>query len=171
MSELVQIRKKAQLTIPQSVRQKLGIEEGDFLDIQVKSGEIVLKVKKLIDKEQVWFWTRRWQQGEKEAEEDIRAGRVHRFPDAKSAVAFLNSRPKEKGQVPISPLTPREMEILNYIAQGYLTEQIATALDINEQTIKNHVVSISRKLNANAGTEAVVNQSEQERAGTTDSAN
>ena len=71
MSDLVQIRKKAQLTIPQSVRQKLGIEEGDFLDIQVRSGEIVLKVKKLIDKEQVWFWTRRWQQGEKEAEEDI----------------------------------------------------------------------------------------------------
>ncbi len=96
MSELIQVRRKAQLTIPQSVRQKLGIEEGDFLDVQVRSGEIVLKVKKLIDKEQAWFWTDRWQQGEKKAEEDIRAGRVHLFPDSKSAVAFLHGQTEKK---------------------------------------------------------------------------
>jgi DNA-binding NarL/FixJ family response regulator len=56
----------------------------------------------------------------------------------------------------IAPLTPREKEILNYIAQGYLNKQIAAQLDISEQTIKNHVTSILRKLNANARTEAVV---------------
>jgi DNA-binding NarL/FixJ family response regulator len=56
----------------------------------------------------------------------------------------------------ISPLTPRETEILNYIAQGLLNKQIAARLAISEQTIKNHVTSILRKLNANARTEAVV---------------
>lgn len=56
----------------------------------------------------------------------------------------------------ILPLTPREKEILNYIAQGDLNKQIATKLEISEQTIKNHVTSILRKLNANARTEAVV---------------
>lgn len=56
----------------------------------------------------------------------------------------------------ISPLTPREMEILKYIGQGYLNKQIAGELGISEQTIKNHVTSILRKLNANARTEAVV---------------
>ena len=56
----------------------------------------------------------------------------------------------------ISPLTPREIEILDYIAQGYLNKQIALKLGISEQTIKNHVTSILRKLNANARTEAVV---------------
>jgi len=56
----------------------------------------------------------------------------------------------------ISPLTPREMEILNYIAQGYFNKEIAVKLGISEQTIKNHVTSILRKLNANARTEAVV---------------
>lgn len=56
----------------------------------------------------------------------------------------------------ISPLTAREIEILNYIAQGFLNKQIAAQLDISEQTIKNHVTSILRKLNANARTEAVV---------------
>jgi len=56
----------------------------------------------------------------------------------------------------MSPLTPREIEILNYIAQGYLNKQIAIELGISEQTIKNHVTSILRKLNANARTDAVV---------------
>jgi AbrB family looped-hinge helix DNA binding protein len=92
MAELVQLRKKAQLTLPQSVREQLGIEEGDFMDVQVRNGEVVLKVKRLVDKEQAWFWSQRWQQGEKEAEEDIHASRVHKFPDAKSAVAFLHRR-------------------------------------------------------------------------------
>jgi DNA-binding NarL/FixJ family response regulator len=56
----------------------------------------------------------------------------------------------------ISPLTSRETEILQYIAQGLLNKQIAIAIGISEQTIKNHVTSILRKLNANVRTEAVV---------------
>jgi two-component system response regulator DegU len=56
----------------------------------------------------------------------------------------------------VSPLTPRETEILSYMAKGYLNKQIAETLDISEQTIKNHITSILRKLDANARTEAVV---------------
>jgi len=56
----------------------------------------------------------------------------------------------------ISPLTPRETEILHYMAEGYLNKQIAEMLCVTEQTIKNHVTSILRKLNANARTPAVV---------------
>ncbi len=95
MSELIQVRKKAQLTLPLSVRQKLGVEEGDFMDVQVRDGEIVLKVKKLVDKEQAWFWTKRWQQGEREAEEDIRSGRVHRFEHAEEAITALHEKARE----------------------------------------------------------------------------
>jgi DNA-binding NarL/FixJ family response regulator len=56
----------------------------------------------------------------------------------------------------ISPLTQREIEILEHIARGCLNKQIAVLLGISEQTIKNHITSILRKLNANARTEAVV---------------
>ena len=56
----------------------------------------------------------------------------------------------------ISPLTPREKEVLRCIAQGYANKQIAYEFNISEQTIKNHVTSIMRKLNANARTDAVV---------------
>ena len=56
----------------------------------------------------------------------------------------------------VSALTPREIEILKYMAQGYLNKQIADSLYISEQTIKNHITSILRKLDANARTQAVV---------------
>jgi two-component system, NarL family, response regulator DegU len=69
---------------------------------------------------------------------------------------FQELTSKTEAEAFISPLTPREIEILEYIAQGYLNKQIAAELGISEQTIKNHVTSILRKLNANARTEAVV---------------
>jgi DNA-binding NarL/FixJ family response regulator len=53
------------------------------------------------------------------------------------------------------PLTQREAQILTYIAQGNSNKQIAYILDISEQTIKNHVSSILRKLNANDRAHAV----------------
>ncbi len=56
----------------------------------------------------------------------------------------------------ISPLTSREKEVLKCISQGYANKKIAYEFDISEQTIKNHVASIMRKLNANARTDAVI---------------
>jgi DNA-binding NarL/FixJ family response regulator len=69
---------------------------------------------------------------------------------------FQELSSKSDAEAFISPLTPREIEILEFIAKGYLNKQIAAELGISEQTIKNHVTSILRKLNANARTEAVV---------------
>ena len=55
-----------------------------------------------------------------------------------------------------SPLTSRETEILGHIASGYINKQIASKLGISEQTIKNHMSSILRKLDVNDRTQAVV---------------
>lgn len=63
---------------------------------------------------------------------------------------------KHEVETLISPLTARETEIINHMAQGYANKQIAANLNISEQTIKNHVTSILSKLDANARTEAVV---------------
>ncbi len=55
-----------------------------------------------------------------------------------------------------APLTVRERQILSYIAEGNSNKQIAHILEISEQTIKNHVSAILRKLNANDRAHAVV---------------
>lgn len=54
------------------------------------------------------------------------------------------------------PLTQRERQILSYIAEGNTNKQIAAILKISEQTIKNHVCAILRKMNANDRVHAVV---------------
>ncbi len=65
------------------------------------------------------------------------------------------SRERERATF-ISPLTSRESEVLNYMAQGYLNKQIAEVLGVSEQTIKDHISSIVRKLNVNTRTQAVI---------------
>jgi DNA-binding NarL/FixJ family response regulator len=55
-----------------------------------------------------------------------------------------------------APLSPREVEILDNIARGMTNKQVAYALSISEQTVKNHMSSILRKLSVNDRTQAVV---------------
>jgi DNA-binding NarL/FixJ family response regulator len=55
-----------------------------------------------------------------------------------------------------APLSPREVEILDNIAQGMTNKQVAYQLSISEQTVKNHMSSILRKLSVNDRTQAVV---------------
>ena len=76
------IRAKGQVTIPQDVREAAHLEEGDPVEIELTADGILLRPKKLIDASQAWFWTQQWQQGEHEASEDIKAGRVTTFGSA-----------------------------------------------------------------------------------------
>ncbi|HEX78815.1 MAG TPA: response regulator transcription factor [Dehalococcoidia bacterium] len=55
----------------------------------------------------------------------------------------------------VAPLTQREIQILGYIANGNTNKEIAHILGISDQTIKNHVSAILRKLNANDRAHAV----------------
>jgi DNA-binding NarL/FixJ family response regulator len=55
-----------------------------------------------------------------------------------------------------SPLTPREIEILDCVAQGNSNKEIAKILGISDQTVKNHITSILRKLAVNDRTQAVI---------------
>ncbi|MGH2377819.1 MAG: LuxR C-terminal-related transcriptional regulator [Candidatus Limnocylindria bacterium] len=55
-----------------------------------------------------------------------------------------------------APLSPREVQILDQISQGKTNKEVAYALAISEQTVKNHMSSILRKLSVNDRTQAVV---------------
>lgn len=55
-----------------------------------------------------------------------------------------------------SPLSPRELQVLELIARGNTNKVIAQNLDISNQTVKNHVSSILRKLAVNGRMQAVV---------------
>jgi DNA-binding NarL/FixJ family response regulator len=55
-----------------------------------------------------------------------------------------------------SPLTKRELEILQHVADGYSTTEIARELFISAKTVKNHLASIYAKLDSRDRTQAVL---------------
>ena len=45
--------------------------------------------------DQSWYWTPEWQAAEKEADEDISEGRIHRFKNVNNAIKFLNDQTEQ----------------------------------------------------------------------------
>ena len=54
------------------------------------------------------------------------------------------------------PLSHRETEILQFVTNGLSNKEIATRLGISQQTVKNHMTSILKKLNVQDRTQAAV---------------
>jgi two-component system response regulator DegU len=62
----------------------------------------------------------------------------------------------EATQVPLSPLTPREQDVLQLLAQGLDNEAIAQRLTLTRRTVANHVSTIYSKLGVSSRIEAVL---------------
>ena len=88
--------------------------------------------------------------GETSTIEAARAFRADAFLVAGSDLA------KTQDLTPVEePLTPRELEVLNLLAEGLPNKAIAARLHISDQTVKFHVASICGKLGVNNRTSAV----------------
>lgn len=88
------VRDRGQWTIPAEVRRAARIEEGDVLEAEIVEEGILLRVRKVIDASQAWFWTPEWQRGEREADADLAAGRLDRFESDAEFLAALRERMK-----------------------------------------------------------------------------
>jgi AbrB family looped-hinge helix DNA binding protein len=88
------VTRNYQVTIPAKIRKLLHIEEGATVDFHVEGGAVVLKAKVMVDSDQAWFWTKQWQEGEREASEDIRRGRITKFKSVKEMRKRFDRRKK-----------------------------------------------------------------------------
>jgi DNA-binding NarL/FixJ family response regulator len=70
------------------------------------------------------------------------------------AEVMLQEAKKEDG--PVSLLSPREEELLQHIADGLATSEVAEKMFISQKTVKNHLASIYEKLQARDRTQAVL---------------
>ena len=75
----MKISPQGQIRIPKKIMITLGIEKGDYIEVDVEERQIVLKPRKLIDPSQGWYWTKEWQQMEEEADHDLASGRYRDF--------------------------------------------------------------------------------------------
>jgi antitoxin MazE len=73
---LVKIKEHYQITIPNSLRKNFHIAIGDYMEMEKKEDQIILKPVKMVHPEQAYFYTKEWQQGEADADKDIINGDV-----------------------------------------------------------------------------------------------
>lgn len=90
-SENLTLKKQGQIAIPKHFLEKLDLHENDQLEVTVEDGKIIMQPVIKIDKEQAWFWSFEWQQGEREAESDISNDKINTFNDTEDAIEFLRS--------------------------------------------------------------------------------
>lgn len=90
--ETIKVRKKYQITLPTVIREAAGVYEGDFLTAEVQEDRtILLRPSRLVDADEAFFYTPEWQAAEREADEDIRLGRVYSFDNVEDAIDFLHN--------------------------------------------------------------------------------
>lgn len=73
-------------------------------------------------------------------------------------VPVLNNRlvSRDIDKDKIDSLTEREREVLIQVANGMFNKEIATALNISERTVKNHISNIFKKIDVSDRTQAAV---------------
>ena len=87
---VMQIRQNFQITLPMEIRKKLHLNVGDLLETEIKDGRVIIKPQKTIDARQAWFWSKEWQDTEKEVEADLRAGKVKKFKNVEDLIKDLD---------------------------------------------------------------------------------
>lgn len=87
------VRPRRQITVPDEVLEQLGVQEGDEIEFTAQEdGTVALRGWTSIPTDQKWFWTPEWQEGEREADTDIAAGRTHGpFATAEEMFAALDA--------------------------------------------------------------------------------
>lgn len=76
------------------------------------------------------------------------------FPPSIVEVNNLSSEAKEHHRDKL--LTPRQTEVLNYVAQGLSNKQIAYKMNVSEATVKLHINALLRALGATNRTQALI---------------
>ncbi len=87
-ASVTKVGQRGTITLPKALRR--GFEAETLIEVVRRDdGVIELRPRATIDASQQWFWTERWQRMEREAEADIKAGRVARFDDVEKFLADL----------------------------------------------------------------------------------
>ena len=86
----------------------------------------------------------------------VHSGETHLHPDITKKLMNQFVNPKSGTEIIPENLTPREMEVLQLVAQGLSNKELGKELTISEKTVKTHLSSIYSKLNLSDRTQAAI---------------
>jgi AbrB family looped-hinge helix DNA binding protein len=90
MPTIMKISPQGQIRIPQKVMTRLGIEKGDYIEVDIEERQIVLKPRKLIDPSQGWYWTKEWQEMEAEVDDELEKNELSpKFKSIEEGIKWL----------------------------------------------------------------------------------
>ncbi len=87
---LIQVREKAQITLPHKIRKVFGIKQGDYLEPKIKKEGILLRPKMLYDKMPTVELSKKGEVLLKESLDDLEKGRFKVFNNMKDLIADLH---------------------------------------------------------------------------------
>jgi DNA-binding NarL/FixJ family response regulator len=90
-----------------------------------------------------------------EAIRDVQSGGAPMTPEIARRVV-VSFRPASPASAKLEHFTPREEEILQLLAKGYVTKETADQLHISFDTVRRHLRHIYEKLHVRSRTEAVI---------------
>ena len=88
---ITKLRGRYQITLPNEIIRKMNLNPGDNLDITIEEDKIIVKPVLIIDRSQSWFWSKEWQEKEKEVEEDLAEGRIFEAKNVDNLMKNLES--------------------------------------------------------------------------------
>lgn len=90
---------RGSITLPADVRRRYHLDEPGAQVQVIGRSDGVIELHPVLPHraDQAWFWTERWQAMEREAEEDIAAGRVETFAGSADFIADLDREAADRG--------------------------------------------------------------------------
>jgi bifunctional DNA-binding transcriptional regulator/antitoxin component of YhaV-PrlF toxin-antitoxin module len=87
----IQLDESGQLVLDAEAMSSLGLAPGETVEVSEVAGGILVRRA-----DDAWFWTPEWQAKEREADEDIAAGRVRHFESDEEFLASLKPVAKNR---------------------------------------------------------------------------
>jgi two-component system response regulator NreC len=85
----------------------------------------------------------------------VHQGRTVVDPRLVGQLIPVRHRGREPGAAPASPLSPRERDVLELVAQGYTNQQIASRFGVSVKTVETHRARLTEKLGLRSRAELV----------------
>ena len=88
---IVKVQKNKNITLPTWLIRLFHVGVGDFIQIEKTKDGVLLKPAKFVDPSQTYFWTKEWQEAEREVDEHVRKGRVRKAKSVEDLIRDLNA--------------------------------------------------------------------------------